>query len=240
MGLNKDSHTPLHIQLKNEIEQQIINNVYEDQIPSEREFMEKYDVSRSTVREAINALVREGVLIKKHGKGTYISIKPLHSWLGHLSSTTEVIRGLGMEPGARLLEFHKIVTPEHVREITGFGEAFFLKRIRLANDIPIGLEQQYYPIYIGEQLADYNLDEITLYDVIQRDLGIPFSEANQKISSGTISDKNLAHLEIDRSVSILRAERIIRGQDDTVIEYEEAFYRSDMYSFELNLSRKFG
>ena len=240
MGLNKDSHTPLHIQLKNEIEQQIINNVYEDQIPSEREFMEKYDVSRSTVREAINALVREGVLIKKHGKGTYISIKPLHSWLGHLSSTTEVIRGLGMEPGARLLEFHKIVTPEHVREFTGFGEAFFLKRIRLANDIPIGLEQQYYPIYIGEQLADYNLDEITLYDVIQRDLGIPFSEANQKISSGTISDKDLAHLEIDRSVSILRAERIIRGQDDTVIEYEEAFYRSDMYSFELNLSRKFG
>lgn len=240
MGLNKDSHTPLHIQLKNEIEQQIINNVYEDQIPSEREFMEKYDVSRSTVREAINALVREGVLIKKHGKGTYISIKPLHSWLGHLSSTTEVIRGLGMEPGARLLEFHKMVSPEYVREITGFEEAFFLKRIRLANDIPIGLEQQYYPIYIGEQLADYNLDEITLYDVIQRDLGIPFSEANQKISSGTISDKDLAHLEIDRSVSVLKAERIIRGQDDTIIEYEEAFYRSDMYSFELNLSRKFG
>lgn len=238
--LNKEGHTPLHIQLKNEIEQQIIDGLFENQIPSEREFMQKYDVSRSTVREAVNALVREGVLVKKHGKGTYVSIKPLHSWLGHLSSTTEVIRGLGMEPGAKLIEFHKTEVPQHVQKVSGFKEAFFLKRLRLANKIPIGLEQQYYPIYIGEQLADYNLDEITLYDVIQNDLGIPFSEANQKISCGTLATSDLEYLEVNQDVGILKAERIIKGPEQVIIEYEEAFYRSDMYSFELNLSRKFG
>ena len=240
MLLNKDSHTPLHIQLKNEIERQIIDGVYEGQIPSEREFMQQYDISRSTVREAIIALVREGILVKKHGKGTYVSIKPLHSWLGHLSSTTEVIRAMGMEPGAKLIEFHKVKPPQHVQHVTGFKEAFFLKRLRLANDIPIGLEQEYYPLYIGEQLAEYDLNEITLYDVIQRDLGIPFSEANQKINCGAIAKDDLAYLEVEEGVGILKAERIIKGQDKTIIEFEEAFYRSDMYSFELNLSRKFG
>lgn len=240
MTLDKGSYTPLHIQLKNKMEQLIIDGVYVEQIPSEREIMQRYDVSRSTVREAINTLVREGVLVKKHGKGTYVSIKPIQNWLGQLSSTTEVIRNLGMEPGAKLINFHTVKPPSHVRQITGFEEAYFLKRLRLANDIPIGIEQQYYPLFIGNQLAEYDLNKITLYDVIQKDLGIPFLEANQRITCGMTSEENRNYLDVDDSICLLKAERIIKGQDQMIIEYEEAYYRSDLYGFELNLSRKFG
>lgn len=240
MTINKDIHTPYHIQLKNEVERRIIDGVYEEQLPSERELMQEYDVSRSTVREAIGALVREGILIKKHGKGTFVSIKPLDSWLGHLSSTTEVIRSLGMEPGAKLIDFHKIEPPTYVQEMTGFKEAYFLKRLRLANNVPIGLEKQYYPLFIGDLLSKYDLNKVTLYDVIQKDIGIPFSEANQKIGCKKVNESDLSYLEVDEDVAILTAERIIRDQHRSVIEYEEAYYRSDLYSFELNLSRKFG
>lgn len=239
MSINKESHIPYHIQMKKEIEQRIIRGFYDYQLPSEREFMKEYDVSRSTVREAISLLVREGVLVKIQGKGTFVSIKPLHSWLGHLSSTTEVIKGLGKKPEAKLIDFHKIIPPKHIQEITGFKEAYYLKRLRLADKIPIGLEIQYYPLSIGEQLSHYDLDNVTLYDVIQRDIGIPFSEAHQKIGIGKISKEDLSYLEVDESVGILTAERIIRDQAKMIIEYEEAYYRSDMYSFELSLSRKF-
>lgn len=238
--LDKDNPVPLMIQLKNAIEKQIIEGVFADQLPSERELMRRYDVSRSTVREAINALVREGVLVKKHGKGTYVSIKPIDSWLGQLSSTTEVIRGLGMKPGAKLIEFKRVTPPEKVQEYTGFKEAYFLKRLRLADGKPIGLEQQYYPLFIGEQLQEYKLDDVTLYDVIQQELGIPFLEANQKITTGSISEQDMEYLKVDAGIQTLKAERIIKGQNETIIEYEEAFYRGDMYAFELNLSRKFG
>ena len=238
--VEKDSYIPLHVQLKENIEQQILDGNYEGRIPSERELKKQYDVSRSTVREAINALVREGVLVKKHGKGTYVSIKPLDSWLGQLSSTTEVIHHLGMEPGAKLIEFKKIKAVDHIKEIMGDNEVYYLKRIRLANNIPIGIEQQYYPTYIGEQLSTYDLNEITLYDVIQNELGIPFSEANQKINCGPIPKKDLEYLQVDETVCILKAERIIKGQDQSIIEYEEAYYRSDLYYFEISQSRKFG
>lgn len=238
--LNKDNPIPLMIQLKNAIEKQIIDGIYEDQLPSERELMRQYDVSRSTVREAINALVREGVLVKKHGKGTYVSIKSLDSWLGQLSSTTEVIRNLGMKPGAKLIDFKKVAPSQAIQKRTGFKEAYLLKRLRLADGEPIGVEQQYYPLYIGEQLEAYKLEDVTLYDVIQQELGIPFLEANQKISSGGISEQDREYLEVDKTVHILKAERIIKGQNESIIEYEEAFYRGDIYAFELNLSRKFG
>src|SRR5699024_8180136 len=121
-----------------------------------------------------------------------------------------------------------------------FEKAYFLKRLRLANETPIGIEQQYYPLFIGEQLINYDLNEITLYDVIQKDLGIPFVEANQRISSGKISEKNRKYLKVDEGICLLKAERVIKGQEQTVIEYEEAYYRSDLYAFELNLARKFG
>lgn len=240
MTLNKDSHTPLHIQLKEEIERKIMKGDLIDQIPSEREFMQAYDISRSTVREAINALVREGVLVKKHGKGTFVSLKPIQNWLGHLSSTTEVIRRMGMEPSSKLIEFHKLKPSRHVQDITGFTEAYYLKRLRLANDLPLGIEQHYYPIEIGEPLADYDLNKITLYDVLEQELGIQFAEANQKITCSTLSSKDAKYLEIDEETSVLKAERIIKDQADLIIEYEEAYYRSDLYAFEINLSRKFG
>lgn len=240
MALNKESHIPLHIQLKEKLEQRIMNGELVDQIPSEREFMNEYDVSRSTVREAISALVREGILVKKHGKGTFVSLKSIKNWLGHLSSTTETIRRMGMDPSSQLIEFKKQVPPQYVQDITGFTEVYYLKRLRLGNELPLGLEEHYYPVDIGEALADYDLNKITLYEVLEKDLGIQFSEANQKITSSQIQENNAPFLKIDQGTSVLKAERIIKDQSDSIIEYEEAYYRSDLYAFEINLSRKFG
>lgn len=240
MTISKDSYKPLHVQLKDKIERLILDRVYEDQIPSERELMQEFNVSRSTVRKAINSLVHEGILVKKHGKGTYVSIKPIQKWLGHLNSTTDVIKGLGMNPGAKLIEHRIISPPEKVKELTDSDTIYFIKRLRLANDTPIGLEQHYYPPHIGKELLKYDLNEVTLYDVIQNNLGIPFVEANQRITSTHIAEINRKYLDIDEKVCLLKAERIIKGEENSFIEYEEAYYRSDMYTFEINLARKFG
>ncbi|MFD1038982.1 GntR family transcriptional regulator [Virgibacillus byunsanensis] len=238
--LDQKSYLPLHLQLKNKIEKQITDGEFLDQIPSEREFMNEYDISRSTVREAINLLVREGILEKRHGKGTFVSLKPLRDWLGNLSSTTETIRDMGMKPGAKLITHYKTTPPIHIQERTGFKEAYFIKRVRYANDIPIGVERHYYPIAIGEELIKYDLDNATLYDLVEHELGIQFAEADQTISSGQLLQEDLGYLDVPPHTNVLIAERIIKDQAGAIIEMEEAFYRSDMYMFKIKLSRKFG
>lgn len=240
MPLDFSNSIPLHIQLKDILEKKIVDVTLSGQIPSERQLMEEYNVSRSTVREAINLLVREGVLEKRHGKGTFVSLKPIHDWLGNLSSTTETIRNMGMKPGAKLITHYKTVPSTYVQEQTGFQEAYFIKRVRYADDIPLGVERHYYPIAIGEELIKYDLDDATLYDLVENELGIKFAEANQSISSGPLLKEDRGLLEIDPDTYVLIAERLIKNQDGNVIELEEAFYRSDMYSFKINLSRKFG
>ena len=240
MKLDQTSAMPLHIQLKDIIEKQVVEGVFSNQIPSERDFMEEYNISRSTVREAINLLVREGILEKRHGKGTFVSLKPIHDWLGKLSSTTETIRDIGMKPGAKLITHYKTIPSTYIQERTGFTEAYFIKRVRYANDIPIGVERHYYPIAIGEKLIKYDLNNATLYDLVENDLGIQFAEVNQTISSGHLLQEDREYLDVPAHTNILIAERIIKDQAGTVVEMEEAFYRSDMYSLKINLSRKFG
>ncbi|MFD1705691.1 GntR family transcriptional regulator [Siminovitchia sediminis] len=240
MKIDSTHPIPLHIQLKKLIEQQITTGVYPDQLPSERQFMEKYNVSRSTVREAINLLVREGILEKRHGKGTFVSVKPIQDWLGHLSSTTEVIQKMGKKPGARLVTHYKTIPDPYVQELTGFKEAYFIKRIRYADDIAIGVERHYYPLEIGEKLVKYDLDNATLYDLVQNELGIQFAEADQLISCGPLLEEDKQYLDIPSNVGVMTARRIIKDAEGKIIELESAFYRSDMYTFTINLSRKFG
>src|SRR5699024_8420760 len=103
MSLNYTNSIPLHIQLKKEIEEKIFAGEFSEKIPSERELMDKYYVSRSTVRKSISQLVNEGILEIKRGKGTFVAVRPINDWLGNLRSTNETIHKMGMEPGAMLI-----------------------------------------------------------------------------------------------------------------------------------------
>ncbi|MFD1362409.1 GntR family transcriptional regulator [Lentibacillus salinarum] len=240
MQLNYESSLPLHVQLKTIIEKQISQGELTGQIPSEREIMEHYHVSRSTVREAVNLLVREGILEKRHGSGTFVSLKPINQWLGNLTSTTEMIKQMGMKPGAKLINLYKLTPSANIREITGFNEAFFIKRVRYADDVPIGVECHYYPVAIGEALSRYDLNDATLYEIEQNELGIWFAEARQTIGGGIISEEDAIHLNVPAQSHVLIAERVIKDREGTTVEFEKAYYRSDMYNFQINLSRKFG
>ncbi|MCT1903003.1 GntR family transcriptional regulator [Oceanobacillus sojae] len=240
MVLDYNNSIALHIQLKNIIEKKIEKGIFTDQIPSERQLMTDYNTSRSTVREAVNLLVREGILEKRHGKGTFVSLKPIQDWLGNLSSTTETIIQMGKKPGAKLIASYLMEPPHYIQEKTGLKEAYFIKRIRYADDTPIGIEQHYYPVNIGEKLIKYDLNDVTLYDLLENDLGIILAEAGQTISSGAFSDEDKENLELADGTNALIAERIIKDRNNEIIEMEKAFYRSDLYTFKLNLSRKFG
>lgn len=240
MSLDYESSIPLHIQLKIIIEKRVTEGIFTDQIPSERQLMEEYSISRSTVREAINFLVREGILEKRHGKGTFVSLKPIHDWLGNLSSTTENILRMGMKPGAKLITHYKLTPSAYIQERTGFTEAYFIKRVRYADDIPIGVEHHYYPVTLGKRLIEFNLENATLYDLVENELGIQFAEADQTISSGQLLSEDEGYVMVPPGSHAIKAERIIKDQAGQIIELEEAYYRSDMYTFKINLSRKFG
>ncbi|ABO51262.1 transcriptional regulator, GntR family [Desulforamulus reducens MI-1] len=233
-----DNHNPLplHIQLKEILLKEIRQEVYEEKIPSERELMDKYSVSRTTVREAVTALVHEGVLEKIHGKGTFINRShSVNEWLGYLSSFTETIERMGMESGAHLL-YQGTGSRMEIAETLGVEEYYCIKRLRFADNEPIAIERHYYPLEIGFILKKYDLNQITLYEKLELE-GIVLQDAEQRISAENPSANDAKLLRISENTCTLVAQRLITDPLGKPIEYYHSIYQADKYVFSLKMSR---
>ncbi len=122
---------PLYYKLKQEIVKMIEDEEFtpDELIPSERDMMEKYDISRTTVRKAIDVLVNEGYLYKIHGKGTYVKGKKFSQGLLNLTSCTEMLKSKGFDPISKVIK-SEIFTPRkkimHHMNLSDRDRVFFI------------------------------------------------------------------------------------------------------------------
>ncbi|NIK11780.1 GntR family transcriptional regulator [Alkalibacillus almallahensis] len=239
MPLNYVNSIPLHYQLAKEIEDKIYSGQYNEKIPSERELMDEFHVSRSTVRQSVSQLVQAGVLERKRGMGTFVKIKPIHDWLGNLKSTTETIEEMDMIPGAKLIESRLVELDDELQSITGLKKAYYFKRLRYANHLPLGIESHYYPIELGKKLIQYDLNKESFYHLIEEKLGVKSFNADQNITANIISDEDAKLMNVSNKLCMLHTNRKIIDINGQFVEYEDAVYRSDMYSFNISLTRGF-
>ncbi|HBV95839.1 MAG: GntR family transcriptional regulator [Peptococcaceae bacterium BICA1-7] len=241
MELDVNSPLPLHVQLKDLLRSEILLGELQERIPSERELMDRFNVSRSTIRQAVSALVREGVLEKIHGKGTFISHRPVEEWLGNLSTYNNIIEEMGMKPSTRLLHHGVETMPREIANTLGVDDHFYLiERLRYADNVPIAIEKQYYPVQIGLKLAEFDLNTAVLYDLLELSLGIKLWEAEQIISSAQPTGEECNLLEIPADTSVMVFERITSDPEGTPVEFLRGVFRSDMYSFRIKLARRKG
>ena len=235
--INPNHDVPLHIQLRKSIEKKIRQGLFKEKIPSERELMENYNVSRSTVREAVSQLVIDGILEKKHGKGTFISQHPIQYWLGNLISTTDVIKSMDMVPSAKLIEHGIVTVPIELQEAIDLEKAYLIKRVRYANDKPLAIETQYYPVEIGLKLANLDISHGTLYDLLENELHIQLHDADEMITSQKVSPGDAELLNLTNDLHTLHLERFVYGRNGDLVEYCIADYNPEMYAFHFKSER---
>ena len=236
--LNINNPIPLHIQLKQLIHAEIREGKYVDKIPSERELMDRFQVSRSTVRESINHLVNEQILEKVHGKGTYIRTKKtIHDWLNTLHSFTETVKNMGMEPSAVLITCEDYVQDLKVQRKLNDSSIFTFTRLRMADQKPIAIERHYYAQSLGDQLKHFDLNASTIYDLLEQELKIVLVEADQTIKVIPISEHDANYLKIVPETNVLCVERIIYGLSGKPIEFYQSFFHPSFYELKLKTRR---
>lgn len=236
MRLDVDSPIPLHIQIKEFLRKEIGDRGYTEKIPSEKELMEMFSVSRTTVREAVSSLVREGVLEKVHGKGTFITDTTINEWLGSIRSFTQTVQNMGMNPGIRLLS-HGVRKNADVGTILGASEYYSIDRLRLADDTPIAIERHNYPVEIGRKLASYDLNAITIYSVLEQNR-VVLHTAEQRITAMLASKADAKLLGISENACVLVVERTTYDPSGKVVEYYLSTFRADRFAFCVKLYRE--
>ena len=236
MTLDASSPIPLHVQLKEVLKKTIQMGEYTERIPSEKELIETFAVSRTTVREAVAALVRDGILQKVHGKGTFVTSHTVNEWLGSLRGFTETMEGMGMKPGIRLLR-HGVRKNPKIGKILGASKYYSVERLRFAEEEAVALERTHYPLEIGLKLAKYDLNMIALYGVLEAD-GIILHSAEQKITAALPTKKDAQLLGIKANTAVLATERITWDPEGKVVEYYYTIFRADKYAFCVKMRRK--
>ncbi len=237
--VNFENSVPLHIQIKKLIKSEITAGKYSEKIPSERELMERFGVSRSTIRESVNHLVHEEVLDKVHGKGTFIKKKlAVHEWINALHSFTETVLNMGMTPSAKLLQSKVTTDNEYASRILKSKNLFTFTRLRRADKLPIAIERHFYTQDLGKQLQHYDLNESTIYDLLENELEIVLVEAQQTIRCVPISDADAIHLHLTPGTNVLSVERIITGVSGEPIEFYVSIFHPNLYELKLKTRRQ--
>lgn len=219
------------------IRESIADSSPHDALASERELMAIHGVSRMTVRKAISVLVDEGRVYNVHGSGTYVGSPDIFSKTPKLTSFTEDMISRGSVPSSRVLDVARIEAPDHVASALGLGadaEVTLIRRLRLADDTPIALEEVYLPTTVLET-ETLNLGA-SLYEQL-RAAGHEVFRAEQEIKAITLSPLDSELLDVPQGSAALSVTRVSSSRRGHLVEFARTTYRADRYTFQLAVTR---
>ena len=208
------------------------------QVETELELMERYGVSRATVRQALGALVGEGLLEIRRGLGTFVTTPRFEHTIGGFYSFSREIERHGLRPGTRVLGL--VLEPVEEPAAAALGIApgtavVALRRLRLAGDDPLVVETSYLPAARFPGLERVDFTSARLYDTLTNAYGCRPSRARETFEPILLSADEAELLDQHRGEPALRVERTAYDQDDAPIEFCRSTVRGDRYRYSVEL-----
>jgi GntR family transcriptional regulator len=225
---------PLYLQLKRWIEDAVHSGAIKpgEALPSERDLAVKVDVSRVTVRKAVQHLVRDGVLIQRHGSGTFVAVpnQRVEQSLSQLTSFTEDMARRGMAVHSIWLD-RGIFAPSPdetiVLGLSSSDAVARISRLRLSGDTPLAIERATLSSRI---LPDPEHVTSSLYSHLEKSGNRPV-RAIQRIRAANLGEADAKLLDVPVGSASLNIERISYLVSGRVIEFTRSVYRGDTYDF---------
>ena len=239
--INRQSFTPIYIQIAQVITQQIHDGsmTYGQQLPSERELAERYSVSRLTARQAIDELVQRGIAYRMQGKGTFLARPKIREASGLLSFSDE-LRQRGLLPASKVISQQVIPATEAVSaklQLTQGADVFQLNRIRLANGQPVAVEYAYINLEILPDIHKENFDDLSLFDVMRHHFGVYPVWAEAEIEARLVSKQEAEWLDMQLKQAVLVAHRLTFTEEFHPIEVVDSIYPGDGFPIYIGRQR---
>lgn len=230
-----------HAQLRDALAQKIRQELaVGDQLPGERRLVEEFGVSRITVRHAIAQLVADGLLVREHGRGTFVTHGMAISRL-HLASFHEDMRGAGLKPTTSVDRVGQDTATDEAALHLGRDRAWRIRRLRLGDGVPVSVDDSWVPLGLLPEEADW---ESSLYGMLSR-AGAPVTRAEQTVQAQAATPEDAALLGIKPGSPVLVFHRrsfttgTVPGADadlpERPVEYSISVYRADRYQLHMEV-----
>jgi GntR family transcriptional regulator len=234
--------TPLYHQLKNVLKSRILSNELKgnQRLPTEAELCTEYNVSRITVRQALSELMKDGLIYRDRGRGTFVT-EGAELKRPELKGSIENLIAAAKGTRTRVLSYKEIPPPPHLAknlQVRKNGKVFRLELVRFTSKGPFGYSFIYFPYSLGKMISPNELNGTTeIITFVEEKLKTKAHRANQAIDVG-VADKVLAeNLSVKPKTPLLIIERDYYTRKGSVMFVAITYFRSDLYKYEIELTR---
>ncbi|CUH97817.1 hypothetical protein P22_3963 [Propionispora sp. 2/2-37] len=236
-----ESTVPLYYQLFTLIKNEIQNGTLKpgDLLPPESQLCSQYGLSRSTVRQALNQLVEENLVIRRRGKGSFVAEKKLSRNLNHLYNFTEDMFELGIYPHSHVLENTvEYATGEIAKKLNlneGTTKVFKLTRLRLANTEPLLLEITHIPLYLCPDIVNEDFSNTSLYNFLKSRYNLNLHKAIETYEAVKLNKEMARLLSCKSGASAFKIQRIAYLDSGIPFELTNSYQKGTACKLRLEL-----
>jgi GntR family transcriptional regulator len=240
--LERRSAIPLYYQIQRHILGEIRSGALKpgELIPSEQEISARLRISRMTARQALKSLCELGVTYSERGKGTFVSALKLEKSFRQVLSFSEEMQARGSRPTARVLSFKVVdATPEvaGVLRLNRGAKVVSLRRVRLADSSPMGIEWSRLPLRLCPDLVENFEPRGSLYRTLHERYGIQITVTEEVVEASVAGAEDSKLLGIRQGAPVFAFTRTSYVRGGQPVEYVKSVYRGDRYKLVNRLKR---
>jgi len=210
-----------------------------DQLPSESSIAKDLGVSRNTLREAYVTLENEGVIVRRHGIGTFVAQPPyIQDSLNEFSPFAQIIQDVGYTPNFKTLSTDIITAPPDVSDVlkqNGTDKVRYIQRLVLADQKPVIYVEDFVPAEVNLQVTNWETFQGNLVEVLAKTLNTPLHQIQSYIQARALPANISEYMEIPTGAPILGVRSTIYTQDNQAVTFSKLCFNSEI--IELNIVR---
>lgn len=242
MEIIKENGIPIYFQLANSLRQKIIKREFisGQALPSENELTAEYNISRGTVRKALQLLMQDGIIETYPGKGSVVTPNKMdYNASRSMGFFSKFVKDSGKNPTAIVMEKTLLQeAPLFVKSslmLNDEEEVLFLRRLRCVDNEPWVIESTYLRTQtIGDKLVLKDFSK-SIYAMLQNDYKISFLFSENSIGALIADEEKAKILEINSGDPLMRIKRIVYNDKKIPFEYAEDIVRADRLRFSVNV-----
>lgn len=230
--MDRNSSKPLYAQLKAIIQEKVENEEWRsnEMIPSENELASGYGISRMTARSVISQLVAEGILYRVQGKGTFVCEDKIEMTSLSYAGIRSQLEKKGYNVETRLLDVQQTPARGGAAQRLGIAPGsmvYEIRRIRIANKIPVSYHHSFIPVTICKGLEKYDLQKEQLCDIMSVHYGLRRTYSVETLESYLADDQKAEVLGIGYGFPLILLQDIIFDAVRVAFEYSRIYFRGD-------------
>ena len=225
---------PRHLQIQRVLRARIESGEWERgrAIPTEMELLAEFGVSRTTIREALGVLTRDGLIARHRGRGSFVQAR-----LDGPAAVTNLI--LGYQAQVKVITTETVPAPAHIVGPLGVPRGTpvtRLVRLEIVDGAPLAVVVNYMATSLGERIRARDLTRVSLLEFLRDRLGLRLGTIHQSISARLPDVETARLLDTDLTQPVLALRLVVTDAAATPVEVSDAFYRADRYRYEVQTS----